>query len=227
MYLCNCAVIDKASSTPDINTQFGGKTVMEGSFIVFSSDDKEGLICSCSGIRRLSDCINGSWSYPNGKKISTTSDANQYFVYESSYKTDISLFHNGSPPERGKFTCTWSGSTFYVYIIDLLNKTGPFSMTVHEGDDTELSVSVDIAHNNNYTEDIDSQIMYQWQKNGVNVKNTIIGNTKYHGTQQSANLSIFNVQKSDEGSYRCVFPNIYLSDGPLVSNEVSLNVGKS
>ena len=226
-FMSVATVIEKVLhvSTPDIIMQYGGKTVMEGSFIAFSSDDKGGLLCSCSSYRP-SDCINGSWSYPDGTKIPAISDANQYFVYEGSFhSTDISLFHKGIPSQRGKFTCTWSGSTFHVYIVDLSNQTGPFPMTVYEGDDTEFLVSVDMAYNEN-TDGIDSQILYQWQKNGVNVKNTVNRDSKYHGAQ-SANLSIFNVQMSDEGSYRCVFLNVYVSDGPLVSKEVRFDVGKS
>ena len=63
-------------------------------------------------------------------------------------------------------------------------------------------------------------LMFQWQKNGRNLKN----DRNYSGTDTNT-LSIRHVMKSDEGFYRCLVMNEVKRDG-ILSIEAQLSVCK-
>ena len=63
-------------------------------------------------------------------------------------------------------------------------------------------------------------LIFQWQKNGRNLKN----DSNYSGTDTNT-LSIRPVKKSDEGFYRCLMMNDVEKDG-ILSEEAQLSVCK-
>ena len=68
---------------------------------------------------------------------------------------------------------------------------------------------------------LDDEFVYQWQRNGSDILE-ISG--KFEGVN-TAELTVLDAQKEDEGSYWCVVTN---GAGNIVtSNEVFLTVGKS
>ena len=213
-------------ATGSVFISLNGRTISNGSYVdVNKIGDRPGpsaLICHtdlydcCAASLTTGGVEIGNWFLPNGEVVEyniMSTESRGSFFHRDRDRSVVRLWRHSTPSASGMFCCSVPDSSNMTYtvcanIVNITITAQPTYQQVIKGNTAVLSIFAHISLENQ------NLLHYQWQRNGQIIQD----GSKFRGSR-TAQLTVNDVQRSDQGTYHCVLNNI------IVSDEVVLTLG--